>query len=633
MDAADLQREAAEHVRKGRFAKAIDLYRQALSEAPDDPELRAHLANAYQLDKNPERAFHHFKRSAAVYASREDMPAALQMLQAANAVAPGEPDIIHRIAESCQSLGLVADFEAALVALIKAATAKGDRRRVWALEELHRRYPDDLAIAERRAESLAETGRLDEAIDGYKKLSARLIQKPNEFVAVLLRAATASIDRADIGADICQVLLAHQRPKDALAALLPFYERHNDSVPVLEALLSCLEQLGAAQKALAARIELLKARALHSMRSEAKRDIDALLQLAPDRPDVLEVCAHAANVIGEVPLASRLWRELATVAGQRGLRLERDRAILSLLKANPDDEEALELGASALAEAGRAEEAATLQQQLARVRATKKQAARKTRDTKPDPRFESDHRQPTAPEHRGGIETAPHTEPQQPVAGRYATAEPKATATGTMVLDEDDVLEIHSDEPIEVDISLSDEPVETNPWGTAAAVSAIDMDEDTSEDLSEFIESLETRSRDAIDPPTGSAPIQPEEFGPEPGMGSDDITTIGPNGVVAAETDNEPNPMHRKSTVGRKAHPLEAIDPEPSDGGLVDPFFAEEPLREDDGAHGDDITSRMAALVAEETRLRAASGVHPMTPFDEPLVADLLEEAELGPKR
>ena len=667
MAAGDLQKEAAEHVRKGRFAKAISLYRTALSEAPDDPELRAQLANAYKCDKNFERAFHHFKRSAAVYAAMEEAPAALQMLREANAVAPGEPDILYRIAESERAMGLAADFEATLVHLIKAAAAKGDRRRVWALDELFALYPTDLSIAERRAEALAETGRLDEAIDAYKMISARLGPGNPEFVQVLRRGATASIERPDIGADVCLVLLAHGRPKEALSALLPFYERHPDDVSVLEALLATLGQLGATDKVLAARVALIKARALHSMRKETLRDIDEVLQLAPDQPEVLEVCAHAANAVGDVTKASTLWRHLAKIAGQQGLRLERDRAILSLLKANPDDEEALELGAEALGEAGRAEEAATLRQQLSRVRKAKRAqqviASKRAQPVLPSSsRQQTPHRAPTAPEPAPPT-PRPFSEPVLPkVAERLPTeseGQSRSTATGTMILDEDDVLEIHSevaDEPVDIDIANTADHnrVQTNPWATATgtlrASKVHTFDEATAEDVGALLERLETSSAEAVDDVsnTGSVQISVDEFGPPDGLGSDDITTVAPAEISAvghSETDSQGQPIHRLPTAGgaTELSPFSLADVDGPQGSLVDPFFSDNPVIEPGALPPDEVTSRMEALVAEEARLRAESVVAPVpgdgTPqpvlqsFNKPLVSDLLEEAELPPKR
>lgn len=64
--------EAAEHLKKARYPKAIELYRQLLGEEPDNVELRTTLAQAYRKAKNNERAFHHFHKAATVYLQKNE---------------------------------------------------------------------------------------------------------------------------------------------------------------------------------------------------------------------------------------------------------------------------------------------------------------------------------------------------------------------------------------------------------------------------------------------------------------------------------------------------------------------------------------------------------------------------------
>ena len=422
--------EAAEHAKRGRWAKAIESYRVVLAEEPDNAELRVVLADAYRRTKNDERAFHHYHRAAMLLLSKGDAARAAAALLEANAITPNTPDVLWRLCEALKALGRGDDLVPYLVALIRAAGAPGDRRRLWALEELFLLHPDDLSVAQQRAEALAEADRVDEAVLAYKRLAARLGQREAELVQVLFRAAKIAEGRADLGADLAGVLLAHGRPKDALAVIVGFYEKQPDDVAVLETLVRTLEALGAAEKAVAARIELVKTRAAQGARAQVAAEIDALWAVAPEDPVALEVSAHALALVREPARAQDAWRRLLRVAERRGLRAERDRAIAAVLKANPDDEEALELGIQMHAGAARFQEADSLRQRLGAVRALKRRSlvpAPATLSPAPLPKRTS---------------TPPESAPMLGSAGLPDDPE----LTGTMVLSDSDVVGVRGAE-------------------------------------------------------------------------------------------------------------------------------------------------------------------------------------------
>ncbi|MCK6550208.1 hypothetical protein L6R52_30515 [Myxococcota bacterium] len=360
--------QAEELLRKQRYGEAIERFRALLSSDPDNAELRARCGEAYRLAGNGDRAFHHFNKAAALHARNGDALKALRLLQAANAVSPGEPDILFRMAECLKVIGDHGSLELLLRQLVGIARGSGDRRRLWALEELAARHPEDLDIAVRRAEALTEAGRVAEAINAWKLVSARLDQRGIDFVPMIQRAAAIAPDRPDVGVDLASVLLANRRPREALVLLVPFYEKFPDDIGILEVLLAALEALGAADKIVPARIELIKARAKRGLREPAIREIAILLEAVPDDANALEVSAHAYAAFGDGAEAQQLWKRLMNLYDRTGRRFERDRAVLTVLKSNPDDEEALTLGSRALREAGRVEEAVVLETRLAALR-------------------------------------------------------------------------------------------------------------------------------------------------------------------------------------------------------------------------------------------------------------------------
>ncbi|MFO0728644.1 MAG: hypothetical protein U1E65_33010 [Myxococcota bacterium] len=450
--------EAAEHLRKARYPKAIDLYRQLLAEEPDNVELRTVLAGAYKKAKNSERAFHHYNKAATIYLQKNDHQNALISLENANELSPSTPEVLYRLCECLKVLGKSNELKRELVSLVRAAAAPGDRRRLWGLEELFRFHPDDLSVGQQRAEALAEADRIEDAVTAYKLLSAKLSHRGQEFVGVIYRAGQIASERPDLGADLASVLLVKGRTKEAMALILGFYERTPDDVGVLETLLRCLEALGATDKIIPARVELVKARARTGARTPTVQAVDDLLALVGDDPGPLEVAAHALALVREQTRAVELWRRLARVADRRGLKGERDRALASILSTNPDDEEGLEMAASAHLQAARFQEADAVRKRLAEVRALKKRSLTPQRVASKPP-----SRPPSEPPQ---LKTAPSPPPEDDFVIDEVTvaADPEEEPSGgTMVLSEDDVLLVRHHE------SGERLPVHHDPWRTDEA--------------------------------------------------------------------------------------------------------------------------------------------------------------------
>ncbi|MCB9650547.1 MAG: tetratricopeptide repeat protein [Deltaproteobacteria bacterium] len=355
---------AEDLLRQGRYPEAIDRFRELLSRDPDRAELRGRVAEAYRLSGNQERAFHHFHRAATLFLKGRDLLGAARMLEAANQVSPNEPEVLFRLAEVLKRLGKDRPLQVILRNLVKAATAAGDRRRLWALEELVSLVPHELDPQVDLAVTLAEVGRTTEAIARWKELASHLAKRGYDFTPRLMRVAELAPDKPAVGVQVSQLLLRYGRAREALAALVPFYEKFPEEVEVLEALLSALVAMDARDKILPARLELLKARTRLGQRGVALEEIKALLAALPHEPRVLEVSAHACAAFGLVGEACRLWIELAEVYDRHGLESERDRVVLLILKTDPAHRGALALAARVLRKGGRISEAESLERRL-----------------------------------------------------------------------------------------------------------------------------------------------------------------------------------------------------------------------------------------------------------------------------
>ncbi len=420
-------RERAEHLLvEERFAEAVEQFRALLAEAPAQPELRGRVAEAYKLSGNLERALHHYLQAAKLHSAAGHLAQACLMLKGANEVSPGEPNILYRMAESLKELGQQKEFEEVLPQLVRAANLPGDRRRLWALDELYALNPHDIGVAEHRALALTRTNRSTDAIKAWQALMYIYSQQGIDPEPILSKAAETAADSPELSIVLADMMLAQQKAREALSLLVPHYEKHPEHIEVLECLLRILEQLGATDKIVPARMELIKARVKNRQKTPALVQIGRLLAEAPDYTPALEVCAHACAAFELKEEATKLWRRLCLIYQSVGNYAERDRAIHRLLKINPDDIQALRLGAQVLAEAGRTQEAKALQRRLEKVLKTQQQQL--------ENHISEGQRSPTPPPARVGRGlTIPGRGPSRPK---------------TQVIDELDVVEVATLDPV-----------------------------------------------------------------------------------------------------------------------------------------------------------------------------------------
>jgi tetratricopeptide (TPR) repeat protein len=434
--------EAKDALKKGRPSRAIEILRNLLAADPDNPELRVVLAEAYHRAKNDDRAFDHYHKAAAQLVARGELERGYRAFLDALALRAGEPEILFRAAECAKVLGRGGEFEQHLLALVQRASLSGDRRRLWALEELAALYPLDLSVQQQRAEALAQADRLDECVALYRRVAAHLVDREADFVHVVRRAAHLAAGRPDLGASLAMLLLERGRPKEALGVVVGFYEKAPDHVDVLEVLVRCLEKLGVDPKARAARVELVKARAVRGTREQVLTDVDALLFKQPDDPTALEVAAHALGHAREVQRALETWRRLLRLATQRRLRAERQRALAAVLELAPDDEEALVAQIAIAVDHARFSEADELRRRLETARAVRRGGPAGTHAEGGAAARLAGPRPSAAPPPPSEPTYVPRAPPPVAARGPGDDAEPTRGATvGTRISSDDDLLD------------------------------------------------------------------------------------------------------------------------------------------------------------------------------------------------
>lgn len=523
----DLER-AEDLLRQGRYPEAVDRLRELLSLDPERPELRGRVAEAYRLSGNLERAFHHFHKAATLFVRQHDLLGAARMLEAANHVSPNEPDVLFRLAEVLKSLGKDRALRSVLKNLVTAASAPGDRRRLWALDEWVQLAPQDMDAQVERAKALSEVGRVREAVLIWQQITDHLAARGVDFVPWLQRAAEAEPERLEVGVRLSQILLKHRRAREALALLVPYYERFPDDVPLLATLVGALQGLGAKDKILPAQLELLKARTRAGQRTEALEELRALLVAAPRDPRVLEVSAHACAAFGLTGEACRLWFDLATLYDEHAMGPERDRVVLRILETRPDHEGALALAARVLRAAGRTGEAASLELRLAEVQA---------RSSDELPVHVPDHDPPTR-----RISTA-----ARGLGAAPPVQEHTVTRTGhqhTVVLDDTDVLDEASIEEALADPVESGAPSSHGSMTSAAAALADAFSDDAP--------TGEIWPADPL-PPTGPVSLERPESADEATSRMDELMSAELDALRAELDEEETNTGLRVQ--GRRAAP------------------------------------------------------------------------------
>jgi tetratricopeptide (TPR) repeat protein len=354
--------------KRRKYDQVIERCRNILGDATDNPDIRAFLAHAYRKQGNGERAFYHFRKSAISYQAMNRHAESVEMLRAADGIQANEPDIIFRLAEALTAIdGPRSERIKVLLRLTQLAQGRGDRRRVFALRELHRMLPEDLSWSLELGAALASAGLTDELVQLWQELIPSLDRVEQDLSAHLQDAGKALRTNSRLAVELAGSLLLARLTREALALIVPIYEAFPEDISVLRRLVETLEAVQATEKIVPARTELLKARLRLGQRGEALRDAKELLNRAWDAPYALEIVAQAFAGLGKPEASVEVFRRAGELYEAAKDLDSRDRVLSMLLRVDPNDREGLQWAIQTLDIAGRGEDAAALQQRLDEV--------------------------------------------------------------------------------------------------------------------------------------------------------------------------------------------------------------------------------------------------------------------------
>lgn len=366
MSGGGSEREAAERLlASGQLHQAVRRFREILARSPDDPVVRGRLAETYRRLGNVERAFHHFEQAARTLVAFGQDALAADHLVEADALVPGEPEVLFRLARCLERLGRNRELAEVCLRLERAARAPGDRRRGWALERLVAVDPENPSMARHLARFHLEAGQPEPAATAYRAALAAALETGQGLEELLDEVGREARARPVLRLPLAEHALAQGDPRSALSWLVPLHELEPDSVPVLMLVERCLEALDAQSKLRATRMELVKVLVRSARPREALAAVGRLLEALPEDDEVLELCADAFSSLDRPLDAGRSWLRLAERHQSSGATADRDRAIVQLLRAAPNEVEVLSGVARLLATTGRSAEARSLEHRIA----------------------------------------------------------------------------------------------------------------------------------------------------------------------------------------------------------------------------------------------------------------------------
>lgn len=350
---------AERHLEAGDFPQAVELFRKALADSPDDPDLRGSLGRAYQGAGDDDRAFHHFDQAARAFAAMGEDARAASLFAAADRVVPNLPEVLFRLGGCLERLKREDGMLEVAERLLEAAPAAGDRRRGWAVRVLAEAQPDNVHARAREAAFFAEVGDVERAAQA----SIATVDLAAEDESVFEALSETSRRLPALAPRIAEALLKKGAPSRGIHVLAPSLESGEEQPGTLDLAARCYEAMDEAATARPLRIQLIDRALRAGDLTEAETHARQLEPLAGEDAEALGAVARVYEAQAS-PRAARFWLKAALAHHRADEAAHRDRAILCLLRSGTKEPAILQSAAELLEHGGRAKEAAALRERL-----------------------------------------------------------------------------------------------------------------------------------------------------------------------------------------------------------------------------------------------------------------------------
>ena len=345
----------------GDYSGAIAGFREQLTHSPHDPRLRGRLAEAYRLSGNRERAFYHFDQAARSLSAMGRQNFAANYLEQADALMPGEPEVLFRLAQCYESLGQTDALIDVCERLQHCARAVGDRRRQWALERLVHYQPEDINTTQELIELLIRSDRITKAAEMYRLLVERSVRSGHSLQALAQDLEGRLTTHPALRVPRALIALYTESPQLALQWLSPIAQTEDPLT--LEALAQCYSTLGDHEQLI--RVQLARSNLLltQNRAAEAKALLEPLLSRF-EHPTLYEAGAQIAIALGDSKQAGAFWGRAILIRHRNGDTQACERTLVAFLRSTPNSPEGLHVAARVLRETGRIPQAETLERRI-----------------------------------------------------------------------------------------------------------------------------------------------------------------------------------------------------------------------------------------------------------------------------
>lgn len=288
---------AQKYLQKGQIDKAIREFERLVEDDPSDVRTLLKIGDLQARMDNTPAAIATYTRVAEYYAEQGFFLKAIAVYKQVLTLAPDQLAVCRKLAETYVQLGLVSDAINQYRQLCNLCESQG----LWedciaAAERLVVLDAANIAGRIKLAEMQARAGREEEAVVGFRAAAVELERgnRHEEWAKVLERV----LQLAPTDAESCQALagyyLNHDDPKRALGKLQIAFKVNAQDPATLSLLAEVFEALEQPQKALSALRELaLQQRTLHDHVGWEKT-LRNILRLSPEDAEARELLgAHA----------------------------------------------------------------------------------------------------------------------------------------------------------------------------------------------------------------------------------------------------------------------------------------------------------------------------------------------------
>lgn len=289
MDKNKIIEAASRYVQRGHYDKAIAEYRKILQKDPKDVRILLKIGELQQKKGEYEPAASTLTEVANAYAAEGFFLKAVAVFKQVLKLSPERVEVILRLAELYQQLGLMSD---AMTQLQAAASHYEKAGRVEDSTEIFRRMvslePENVPSRLRLADLLARQGKTQEALSELRKVAGNLRSgnRIEDWLRVGERIVQLDPKDQNLGRELAAAYLAKNDMRRALERLQVCFHEDPRNVETLELLAKAFVGVGQRPKATAVYKELAKVHRDRGRQAEAQAALRKALDLTPDDPEL-----------------------------------------------------------------------------------------------------------------------------------------------------------------------------------------------------------------------------------------------------------------------------------------------------------------------------------------------------------